>query len=278
MWPMMKDNVDIVILTKNSMPTLKYTIESLIRSDIPINKIIIVDGYSTDGTLEYLHSIKTIDIEIILDRGNRATARQRGIENVETEWFMFLDSDVILPETWFKYAKRYMDNDKIGAIWGTAINISRTTYNIYKALKYYYRTNIIRIAMLQGYKRGYTHDTLIRRDAVKDIKIPASLHTFEDHYIRRYIESRGYKYIAVFPPYCLHNHVNKKSDLKDWYLTGYYGYILGFYRRSDILKYLTQGIFKSILISLVTGDLRSSYVQYMNYLYTSIGILKSYKH
>ena len=36
--------IDVVILTKDSMPTIKSTIESLLSSDIPINKIIFVDG------------------------------------------------------------------------------------------------------------------------------------------------------------------------------------------------------------------------------------------
>jgi len=269
--------VDVVILTKNSMPMLKNTVESLMLSDIPVNRLIVVDGYSTDGTLEYLRSIDNIDINIILDKGNRATARQKGIEAVDTEWFMFLDSDVILPNIWFNYAQKYLDNEVIGAIWGTAINVARSTYNIYKALKYYYRTSIVKIAMYQGIKRGYTHDTLIRSEAVKGIKIPSSLHTFEDHYIRRFIEKKGYRYIAAFPPYCFHSHVHKKTDKRDWYLTGFYGYIMGFYKRSDVLKYLLQGVFKSSLIALITGDLESSYIQYMNYIYTSIGILKGHE-
>lgn len=268
------DKLDIIVLTKNSMPGLRYMMTSLLNSDIPINKVIFVDGYSTDSTLEYIYSLD-IPVKVILDKGNRATARQIGIDNVETEWFLFLDSDIILPKKWFLYAKEYMDDDNIGAIWGTAINISIHDYNRYKALKYLYRTNIVEIARIQGEKRGYTHDTLIRSDAVRGIKIPKYLHTFEDHYIRRYVEKKGYRWLAIYPPYCFHRHEYKSSDKKDWYLTGYFGKKLDFYTKTDIAKYLSAGLLKSLFISMLSGDINSGIIQYLNYIYVVTGYLKA---
>mgnify|MGYP000105985799 CR=1 FL=1 len=196
--------IDVVILTKDSMPTIKYTVDSLLSSDIPINKVIFIDGYSRDGTLDYIRSLsKSLDIEIILDSGNRATARQKGIESVSTDWFMFLDSDIILPSKWFRYAVKYMRSN-VGAIWGTAINISERAYYQYMFSKIFYKINLTELFRLRGVQRGYTHDTLINLNAVKGIKIPRFLDTFEDHYIRLYIERRGFKYIPAFPPYCIH--------------------------------------------------------------------------
>lgn len=265
--------IDVVVLTKNSYPQIRDMINSLLASDIPVNRIIFVDGRSTDGTLEYIKSLD-MDKILVFDRGSRASAREIGIKNVETEWFMFLDSDIILPRRWFIYTLKYLEKSNVGAIWGTAVNIAKYDYNRYLALKKVYRKPIFEIARQQGERRGYTHDTLIRTEVVRDLKIPASLHTFEDHYIRRHIEYKGYIWISTYPPYCLHRHNYKPSDRRDWLLTGYYGKKLQFYGARDIIRYLTGGLFKAILISILSKDLSSGYIQYLNYLYICVGYLK----
>ncbi|RLG58865.1 hypothetical protein DRN87_06255 [Candidatus Geothermarchaeota archaeon] len=267
--------MDVVILTKDSMPTIKSTIESLLSSDIPINKIIFVDGYSKDGTLDYIGSLnKSLDIEVIMDCGNRATARQKGIESVSTDWFMFLDSDIILPRKWFKYAIKYMRDD-VGAIWGTVINLSERAYYQYRLSKIFYKINLIELFRLRGLQRGYTHDTLINLNAVRGIRIPSFLDTFEDHYIRQYIERRGFKYIPAFPPYCIHIHEYKSLDNIQWFTNGFYGAMIKFYGMKDIFKQLLTGLVKLGIILASTGDLNSSLNQYKVHLYTSVGILKN---
>lgn len=267
--------IDVVILTKDSMPTIKSTIESLLSSDIPINKIIFVDGYSKDGTLDYIKSLnKSLDIEIILDDGNRATARQKGIESVSTDWFMFLDSDVVLPTKWFKYAIKYMRRD-VGAIWGTVINFSERAYYQYRFSKIFYKTSLIELFRLRGLQRGYTHDTLINLNAVRDIRIPSFLDTFEDHYIRLYIERRGFKYIPAFPPYCIHVQEYRSSDVSQWYLNGFYGTILKFYSMKDVFKQLSSGLMQLWIILALTGKFNIGINQYKIHLYTSLGILKN---
>jgi hypothetical protein len=52
--------------------------------------------------------------------------------------------------------------------------------------------------------RGGTHDILIRYDAVKNIKIPAELHTLEDAYIKDWITSKEYRVIISYEAYCRH--------------------------------------------------------------------------
>jgi len=53
-------------------------------------------------------------------------------------------------------------------------------------------------------KRGGTHDLLVRRKTVEDIKIPFKLHTYEDGYIKSWINKKGYKVLGVYDPYCIH--------------------------------------------------------------------------
>ncbi len=188
--------VDVVILTKNSGRILEKCLTSIYRN-VPVKKLIVVDGYSTDNTLDVLHAFsrKHGNIKVIQNNGTRATARQIGIKNVETDWFMFVDSDVVLCRNWFEKAIKYI-NENVGAICG--IEVWSTIHNPSTLKIFLWITRKIFDI------RGGTHDILIRRDAVKDIKIPDTLHVFEDAYIKESITEKGYEVVACYDPYCLH--------------------------------------------------------------------------
>ena len=113
--------VDVVLLTKNSDRRLKDCLESVYRN-MPGSQLIVVDGYSTDKTLAILNEFnkKYHNVKIIMDKGNRATARQKGISAVTAEWFLFVDSDVILCDGWYSKAQKYI-SAVVGAVWGTEI-------------------------------------------------------------------------------------------------------------------------------------------------------------
>jgi glycosyltransferase involved in cell wall biosynthesis len=189
-------DVDVVIITRNSERMLSECLKS-IYANVPVNRLIIVDGYSTDKTLQIVREFqeKHGNVLMIPDRGTRATARQKGIDNVKTEWFLFVDSDAILCNNWFKKAGRHL-RPNVGAIWG--IEIWSTIRN----------PVILKLFLMLTRKifdlRGGTHDTLIRTDLVKDIKIPKILHVFEDTYIKDWITKKGYKLVACYDPYCIH--------------------------------------------------------------------------
>ena len=188
--------VDVVIITKNSENMLNECLKSIYKN-VPVNRLIVVDGYSTDKTLEIAREFrkKHGNVLVIQDRGNRATARQKGINQVKTEWFMFVDSDAVLCKDWFKKAEKHLGQN-VGAIWG--IEVWSTIQNPVLLKTFLWITR--KIFDL----RGGTHDTLIRTDLVKDIEIPKFLHVFEDAYIKDWITQKGYKLIACYNPYCLH--------------------------------------------------------------------------
>jgi glycosyltransferase involved in cell wall biosynthesis len=192
----MVDSIDVVLITKNSEQVLSKCLDSLYQN-VPVHRLIVVDGYSTDNTLTIVEKYSQIhhNVEIIFDRGTRASARQKGIMAVQTEWFMFLDSDVILCRDWFKKAAKNID-PFVGAIWG--IEVWSTLKNP-KMLKLF-----LVITRKVFEIRGGTHDTLIRSSIVKDIQIPNKLHVFEDTYIKDYITKKGYKVIACYNPFCIH--------------------------------------------------------------------------
>jgi glycosyltransferase involved in cell wall biosynthesis len=188
--------VDVIMLTKNSERLLRRCLAS-VYENVPVNELIVIDGHSNDSTLEILQEFqrKQKNLTVIEHDGTRGSARQKAIARVKSDWFLFVDSDVVLSDGWFAKASELMGGD-VGAIWGIEIwsvvkNMSilglyeRITYKIFEA-------------------RGGTHDLLVRTDAIGGIKIPSHMHTYEDSYIKSWIIGRGYKVIAAYEPYCVH--------------------------------------------------------------------------
>lgn len=190
--------IDVVLLTKNSGHLLEKCLTS-IYENVPVNNLIVVDGFSTDNTMEIIDKLerKNGNVQTLKVDGSRARARQRGIRQVRTEWFMFVDSDVILSRDWFKKAEKRLTSD-VGAVWGVNIDVISGIKD----------KRIVKFQSLIARQcfglRGGMHDTLVRREAVRGIEIPEQLHTYEDAFIINWVKARGYKIVIGDDIYCLH--------------------------------------------------------------------------
>lgn len=188
--------IDVVVLTKNSEAQLERCLEAVYRN-VPVNRLIVVDGYSTDKTLSIVKKFnkKHRNVLLIQDNGLRGKARKIGIKNVQTHWFMFVDSDAVLCNGWFEKAKGLIDKD-VGAVWGIEVWSEIQSSRILRLF--------LRVTRKIFDLRGGTHDLLLRREAVEDIVIPENLHVFEDAFIKEWITKKGYRVIATYDPYCVH--------------------------------------------------------------------------
>jgi glycosyltransferase involved in cell wall biosynthesis len=189
-------DIDVAILTMNSGRMLRECINS-VYANLPVNNLIIIDGYSTDNTAEIVKEFqkKHGNVTFIQEKGTRGRARQTAIHVVKSEWFMFVDSDVILSKNWFAEAEKLLSDD-VGAIWGIEI------WSVLKDAKVLRMFERVTLKIFE--KRGGTHDLLVRRKTVEDIKIPFKLHTYEDGYIKDWINKKGYKVLGVYEPHCIH--------------------------------------------------------------------------
>jgi glycosyltransferase involved in cell wall biosynthesis len=190
--------IDVVVLTKNSEHLLDKCLAS-IYANVPVKNLIVVDGFSTDGTLKIVNEINEEhgNITVLNENGSRAKAREKGLRQVRTEWFMFVDSDVILSRDWFRKAEKNIRTD-VGAVWGVNIDVIPNVKD-----KRFLKLQSL-IARQCFNLRGGMHDTLIRREAVEGIKIPEQLHVYEDAYIMNWIKEKGYKVVIGDDIYCLH--------------------------------------------------------------------------
>jgi glycosyltransferase involved in cell wall biosynthesis len=189
-------SVDVAILTMNSARMLRECINS-VYENIPVANLIVVDGCSTDATAQIVKEFqeKYGNVTFIQEKGTRGSARQTAIKMVKSDWFVFVDSDVILSKNWFARAQELIRDD-VGAVWGIEI------WSVLRGWKVLGLFERVTLKIFE--KRGGTHDTLIRRSTVEDIKIPFALHTYEDGYIKDWIEKKGFKVLGVYEPYCIH--------------------------------------------------------------------------
>jgi glycosyltransferase involved in cell wall biosynthesis len=189
-------DIDVAILTMNSGRMLRECINSVYQN-VPVNNLIIIDGHSTDTTADIVKDFqeKYGNVTFIQEKGTRGSARQKAIQLVKSDWFMFVDSDVILSKNWFAEAEKLVKDD-VGAIWGIEI------WSVLRGSKVLRMFERVTLKIFE--KRGGTHDLLVRRKTVEDIKIPFKLHTYEDGYIKDWIDKKGYKVLGVYEPYCIH--------------------------------------------------------------------------
>jgi glycosyltransferase involved in cell wall biosynthesis len=192
------EQIEVVMLTRNSGHLLSESLTS-IYENVPVKNLIVIDGYSTDKTLQILSRFnkKYGNIKIFQVNGSRAKARNEGIRQVSTDWFMFVDSDVVLCKDWYKKAQADMASG-VGAIWGLNVDVIPNVTD----------KRILKLQSIVAREcfnlRGGTHDILILRKAVEGIKIPDHLHTFEDAFIVKWILDHGYKVAIGNDIYCLH--------------------------------------------------------------------------
>lgn len=201
--------IDVVMLTKNSDHLLHECLAS-IYGNVPVKRLIVVDASSTDDTLRIMHEFngKYGNIEVVTENGSRAKAREVGIQEVETEWFLFADSDVILSRDWLMKAEKQV-NEGVGAIWGLNIDVIPNVRSklFLKSLGF--------VAKECFKLRGGMHDTLIKTELVKDIRIPEQLHAYEDLFIVNWIKKKGYKVLIGDEVYCLHLRPREDWNLKE---------------------------------------------------------------
>ncbi len=167
--------LDVVLLTKNSLkPCLSECVESIYRN-VPVNRLLVVDGGSTDGTLELASKIPERQNHrgFAWHKGKRAAEGNRRRGN---GWHIHVDSDVILCEDWFKKAWENVADD-VGAVWGVAVPNEKHYYNATYAMSKLYHISVKDLMVRQmRSERCMMHDTLIRTSTVRDIKIPPNLH------------------------------------------------------------------------------------------------------
>ncbi len=95
---------DVIIPTKNSARTFSSCIKGLLRSDVPIGRIILVDK-SKDKTPEIA---QRFGCDVIRSEANYSQALRIGAKNAKTDYVLILDSDVIINKNFYSKLKEHL--------------------------------------------------------------------------------------------------------------------------------------------------------------------------
>ena len=104
----MLEQITPLILTYNEENNINRTLEKLKWA----SKIIVIDSYSTDTTLEILSSYPQVEV-FSRKFDTHATQWNYGLEKVATEWVLSLDADYIVTDALITEIKNLSPNSSI---------------------------------------------------------------------------------------------------------------------------------------------------------------------
>ena len=102
--------IAIVICNYNYERFIAAAIDSALAQDYPGTRVIVIDDGSTDRSREIIQSYGSRIEPVFKENGGQVSAYNLGVEILDTEFAIFLDSDV--PEKWSAYVPLNADRVK----------------------------------------------------------------------------------------------------------------------------------------------------------------------
>src|SRR4030042_4357924 len=183
--------VKVFLPTWNSVTTLKQCLEG-IKHAVPNAEIHVLDHASIDDTKTVaLHYGK---YEVFMGNLGEVRAYICKLTSERKEWFLMVDSDIILHPDFFYVAKRFIAPN-IGAVFGRKISTA-------KKLRRYeeYLYNAFDFPAVNS-RRLDCSCVLLNSEAVKGFSFHGCC--FEDYELGKHIIGNGFKHIFIDTP-CLH--------------------------------------------------------------------------
>ncbi|MGA3191352.1 MAG: glycosyltransferase family A protein [Candidatus Bathyarchaeia archaeon] len=189
------ERMDVVVPVKNTKDNWEECLDSFYR-EIPINRLLIGDGGSTDntiGTAKKYPRVKVFDQSRFKSLSFRI---KQLIDEVETEWFVYLHSDVSLPRHWYEEMCKYREK------WDWFECKRVLVYHFEREVKGSFES-----------PRAYSGSQMGRKEAFKNIKHLEDDYGYrmEDLLFQELVENGGFKYGKV-PTTFHYHHVVRPSD------------------------------------------------------------------
>ena len=175
----MNSKVSVIVPCYNSELTIKdcslSILSSINNTGSPENfELIIVNDGSTDQTLNIINKIN--DVNIISHNKNLgiSSARNSGIKKTTSDYIIFIDSDIILSNSWIKNMVFSIQNNEniIGLTGNLEPDPNKTITDLDMYLFGKYRgTKIIDINTPLNYKSFVFSNTIIKRNILDEVGI-----------------------------------------------------------------------------------------------------------
>jgi glycosyltransferase involved in cell wall biosynthesis len=176
--------IDASVATKNSAKTLGRCLRA-IREGIPTEHLVVVDGGSTDNTIEIA---KSFGADIKVNTGLLGSVRYSQAQACETDWIAIIDSDVYVYPSWWKEVSAYMKEPNVGMILAIGdAPVDRLSI---------YESYIEHIARRFG--SVAFSNTLVRRELILACnQLLDNIHAGEDTIFGRYLRSLGMRVVTI---------------------------------------------------------------------------------
>jgi len=189
------DAVDVLIPVLHTNDLWEANLLSIYR-EIPVKRLLLGDAGCVDRTLEIAQQFPRVEVFDHRKYVSLGYSIRKLIEEVQTEWFVYLHSDVYLPAGWFETMKKFQG-----------------TYDWYECRQ---QLTILLEYPLSYHKcnRPYSGSQMGRKAAFTDVlpKIEDDyLYRNEDIILAHLIEEAGQRYGRVDEAYHYHQHMLKRS-------------------------------------------------------------------
>jgi 2-polyprenyl-3-methyl-5-hydroxy-6-metoxy-1,4-benzoquinol methylase len=192
-----EQGIDVIIPLLNTNELWKKNLYSYYR-EIPIKRLLIGDGGCTDDSIKVAQGFPRLTVLDQFEYGSQGYCIRELIENVETEWFVYLHADVYLPQGWYDEMIRYQDR-----------------YDWYECKRHFvymlYDTSDIQFDV----ERAYSGSQMGRKSAFSNITGQIDddyIRRMEDIFFQQKIEENGFRYYKVPSTYHIHQVMNKQGE------------------------------------------------------------------
>ena len=116
--------VSVIISAKNEEERIRLTLESVQNLDYSNYEVILVDGGSTDRTVEVAKEQEKVKILCQRD-STPGEGRNTGIRNSQSPFVAVLDGDCLPRIDWLKNALNLMEKENVGGVGGPRVSSCR---------------------------------------------------------------------------------------------------------------------------------------------------------
>ncbi len=269
-----------IIPSLNSEKNIEECLLSIKKQNQMKSEIILVDGGSSDSTLELAKKIRGVKILIEKKKGP-AAARNLGLKNTKARYVVFIDSDCILPKGWTKKCIKRIKNKEIAGVGGPGIATEKTLISESLNLllyggKFNKECFVTSLATMNAfYDRKKTGKMLFNEKLIMA----------EDPEFSFRVIKLGYNLLFDNKLFVYHNHpTNIKHILKRWYNYGKYyplpylihkeminkAFVFRIFYTPFIIFFLISSLIYPTMIIFLTIQLVSLFI-----IYLLIGIIRS---
>ncbi len=200
--------VSVIIITYNRCRDLERCLESLMPQLYSNCETVVVDGGSTDCTLDV---IKQYPIKIVQEpkRGGISAARNLGVSHCKGDIVVFLDDDAIAEMDWLENLVKPFENEKVAGVSGKVIPITNTLFNREFAPDYDQGSDIKETKYFVGCNMAF------RKSAIVEVGLfdPKIKYGHDENELCSRLQEAGYR--LIYTPYAVvqHNYVASFSAL-----------------------------------------------------------------